>query len=144
MKKLFSWLVTIGIFAGFALWINPNIVSDIRFEKNETERISRAYKNRESNVMVEVAGRVVLLLPDIKDVKNTSQQFVIELDDGHRLQVSHNLDVAQAVPVGVSSAVHVKGEYDWTETGGMIHWTHKDDTGKRAGGWIELSGTRYQ
>ena len=144
MKKFFSWLLIIGIFGGLAWWVNPDLLGDLSIKKNEIGRVAEAFKNRESNVMVEVEGRVILLLPDIKDVKGALQQFVIELENGHRLLVSHNIDIAPAVPAGVSSIVQIKGEYDWSDTGGTIHWTHRDRAGERAGGWIEYNGTRYQ
>lgn len=143
MKKLFSWMITVGFFAAFAWWINPNLLSDFSFEKNEPDRVMAAWKRQESNVVVQFDARVVLLMPDLVDVV-TAQQFIVELDNGHRLLVSHNLDESSPVPLAATSKVHIKGEYDWTESGGMIHWTHKDRSGKRAGGWIAYDGIRYQ
>ena len=68
---------------------------------------------------------------------------MIALENNHRLLVSHDLVLARSVPVEVNSKVRVKGEYDWSPRGGVIHWTHRDPTGTREGGWIELIGLRY-
>ncbi|MEL7054408.1 MAG: DUF3465 domain-containing protein, partial [Cyanobacteria bacterium J06588_5] len=44
----------------------------------------------------------------------------------------------------VGDRVSVKGEYEWNDRGGLIHWTHHDPRNVHEGGWIDHNGLRYQ
>jgi hypothetical protein len=46
--------------------------------------------------------------------------------------------------VAVGDTVEVRGEYEWTQLGGVIHWTHRDPDGCHAPGWIRLRGRVYE
>ena len=142
MKQLRSWMITIAIIAGFGWWFYPSVLTDIGLVESDADRIIGAWKDRNSNLVVEIEGRVILLLPEL-DTNGRQQRFLIDLESGHRLLVSHDLELSQNVPVEVSSHIRLKGEYDWSEGGGIIHWTHRDPSGAREGGWIEHLGYRY-
>ena len=58
--------------------------------------------------------------------------------------VAHNTELAPVVPVAVGDTVEVRGEYEWNQLGGVIHWTHRDPDGRHAPGWIRLRGRLYQ
>ena len=58
--------------------------------------------------------------------------------------VEHDLDVSKHVPLAVNNKIRIKGEYDWNEAGGVIHWTNRDINNTREGGWIEHNGKRYR
>lgn len=38
----------------------------------------------------------------------------------------------------------LRGECGWNERGGVVHWTNRDPDGRRAGGWIDHRGRRYE
>jgi hypothetical protein len=40
--------------------------------------------------------------------------------------------------------VTVRGEYEWSDRGGTMHWTHHDPKRWREGGWIEHRGVHYE
>lgn len=139
MDKFISWMITLGIAAAIVFWLNPDLFGSSR---NDAERIAQAFKNQQSNLVVEVAGEVVASLPDIVDGA-AYQQFIVQLDNDHMVIISHNTDISLPIPVAPGSQVRIRGEYDWMPDGGMIHWTHRDPSGRREGGWIEANGTRY-
>lgn len=106
--------------------------------------VERFFAERRSNVQVAARGVVVRSLPD--DLEGSRhQRFVLRLESGHTVLVSHNIDLAPRVEglrAGERAAVY--GEYEWNERGGVIHWTHHDPAGRHPGGWVEYGGRRYQ
>jgi len=104
--------------------------------------VQKAYLNQQSGLMVEVIGKVVRILSDNKDDLQ-HQKFIIRLQNGQNLQVTHNIVAAEKVPVSISHEVTVRGEYSWTEPGGLIQWTRYDNGAQRRHGWIEYQGQKY-
>ncbi|MHB0981323.1 MAG: DUF3465 domain-containing protein [Thermoleophilia bacterium] len=73
------------------------------------------------------------------------QRFVVRLDSGQTLLVTHNIDIAPRVSaLRVGDTVSFKGEYEWNAQGGLVHWTHHDPSGSHATGWIRHEGRTYQ
>ena len=109
---------------------------------NQTQ-VEKLYKLRQSDIIVEVTGEVLKLLPDDNE-GSRHQKFIIKLNSGHTLLVSHNIDLAPRVQsLQRRDSVTIKGEYEWSEIGGVIHWTHHDPAGRHEAGWIEHQGKRY-
>ncbi|WP_300381054.1 DUF3465 domain-containing protein [uncultured Alcanivorax sp.] len=106
--------------------------------------IQAAYENRQSDVQVEGAGRVVNVLPD--DNKGSRhQKFILELASGQTLLIAHNIDLAPRIPdLHEGDRVSFYGEYEWNERGGVVHWTHHDPQGRHVDGWLKHQGKRYQ
>ncbi len=94
-------------------------------------------------VQVSGEGRVVSILPD--DEKGSRhQRFVIELDSGQTLLVAHNIDVAPRVDsLREGDSIRFSGEYEWNPEGGVVHWTHRDSSGRHPHGWILHNGRKY-
>ncbi len=105
--------------------------------------VAEAFDARRSNVVLEVTGTVTRVLPPDRD-DTPHQRFILELDNGMTVLVAHNLVLARAVPLSVGDPVTVRGEYEWNDRGGVIHWTHDDPGGRHPGGWILHRGTRYR
>lgn len=89
-----------------------------------------------------IQGTVIKNLKDDQE-GDRHQKFLVKVAQDLTLLVSHNIDVAERVPVREGDLVNVQGEYVWNNRGGVIHWTHHDPKGRKAGGWIELKGKRY-
>lgn len=111
--------------------------------RDDTRLIGDLFREQRSGVMVESAGRVERLLPDDEE-GSRHQRFVLRLHGGHTLLVAHNIDLAPRLPVGEGDIVRFRGQYEWNERGGVLHWTHRDPDGDRPGGWLELAGKRYR
>lgn len=106
-------------------------------------RIERAVSSHESGFMVEVAARVVKRLPDDRE-GSRHQRFLIELETGRTLLVAHNIDLAPRAEIREGDRVRVRGQYEWNDRGGVLHWTHHDPAGRHPGGWIEAAGRRVE
>ncbi len=72
-------------------------------------------------------------------------RFVLMLSSGQTLIVAHNIDLAPRIR-GLSreDTVAFYGEYEWNAKGGVIHWTHKDPSGRHVGGWLKHNGNIFQ
>ena len=44
----------------------------------------------------------------------------------------------------VGDEVRFRGEYEWNQRGGLVHWTHHDPAGRRTGGWLRHEDRLYQ
>jgi len=103
----------------------------------------QTWTQRQSGSMVEVSGRVLRLLADDQQ-GSRHQRFILELADRHTLLVSHNIDLAPRVPLTGGDSIRVRGQFEWNQRGGVLHWTHRDPRGQRPGGWIKWEGREYR
>lgn len=96
-----------------------------------------------SGEMVTLEAEIVKVLPDDND-GSRHQRLLLALESGGTVLISHNIDLAPRVPAEEGDVIVVRGQYEWNEKGGVVHWTHHDPKGWREGGWIELDGERYE
>jgi hypothetical protein len=63
----------------------------------------------------------------------------------HEVLIAHNHEAAGRVPVKEGESIRFRGEYEWTEKGGTVHFTHAPKQKRRdPGGWVEHGGRRYE
>lgn len=109
--------------------------------------IDELFRSQTSDRIVTASGVVVHLLPDDNDTSDGSaehQQFLVEVDGCDvTVKIAHNLKFGR-VPVRKEDTLRFKGEYEYSDRGGCIHWTHHDPKNWREGGWIEHRGKRYE
>jgi len=96
-----------------------------------------------SGEMVTLQAEIVKVLPDDND-GSRHQRLLLALEGGGTVLISHNIDLAPRVPAEEGDVIVVRGQYEWNDKGGVVHWTHHDPKGWREGGWIELDGERYE
>ena len=137
--KILSWIILVVL----VLWLwrayGPGLPVEVTL--GETG-IVELYVQQKSGVMVEFEAQVERLLADDKE-GSPHQRFILVLNNGHTLLVSHNLELADRVPLKVRDRIRVRGEYEYNEQGGLVHWTHRDPGVSGRHGWIELAGIRY-
>ncbi len=108
------------------------------------DTIAKLFAARQSDQIVTSSGLIVKILPDDlhdDDGSGKHQQFLVEVGNV-TIKIAHNMKFGE-VPVEEGETVHFKGEYEWNDRGGCIHWTHQDPKGWHEDGWIEYQGKRY-
>jgi len=142
VKRLVKRTSVLAVIVLGGSFYGQDLVSLVAGPGSQHELLRRAWSSKTSNLLVEAEGRVVRVRPNFVDLVAV-QEFEAEFPNGHVVLIRHNLNETPRVPVWNSSQVRVRGEYDWSVNGGVIHWTHDDPTGQREGGWIEFQGERY-
>ena len=108
-----------------------------------SSQVDEAFRNHSSGIMVTAEGRVERTLTD-DTTGDRHQRFIVRLPSGITILVAHNIDIAPRVPgIAAGSQVKLHGEYEWSDKGGTVHWTHRDRRGSHEAGWIEFNGQRY-
>ncbi|MEM7245870.1 MAG: DUF3465 domain-containing protein [Acidobacteriota bacterium] len=106
-------------------------------------RIREAFEQKRMGVMFEGEARVTKVLPD--DNKGSRhQRFLIQVEGAPSLLVAHNIDLAPRVPLKRGDTIQFRGQYEYNDKGGVIHWTHHDPRGRRPGGWLRHEGQDYR
>ncbi|MEO1235982.1 MAG: DUF3465 domain-containing protein [Planctomycetota bacterium] len=106
--------------------------------------VGELHRRRRSDVVVTDTGLVVKVLPDDND-GSRHQRFLVEVDHTDvTIKIAHNIDLAPRVPAREGDRLRFRGEYEYNDLGGALHWTHHDPKRWREGGWIELDGQRYE
>lgn len=136
------WLIIGFIIIGYAAskyspeqsTVNSNTASDIE----------QIIDQHQSNVQLEISGKVIKLLPD--DLNGSRhQRFIIKTTGEQTILVAHNIDLAPRIDaLKIGDDVIIYGEYEWNKKGGVIHWTHRDPDNNHANGWIKHQGKTFQ
>ena len=113
-------------------------------QQNGLSLIQQAFDRRQSNVQVQSVGRVKAVLADDNE-GSRHQKFILGLENGLTVLVAHNIDLAPRIKnIRKGDTVEFYGEYEYTEKGGVIHWTHHDPQNHHVGGWLKHEGEIYQ
>ena len=113
-------------------------------QQNGLSLIQQAFDRHQSNVQVQSVGRVKAVLADDNE-GSRHQKFILGLDNGLTVLVAHNIDLAPRIKnIQKGDTVEFYGEYEYTEKGGVIHWTHHDPQNRHVGGWLKYEGEIYQ
>lgn len=105
--------------------------------------VEHLFAERISDRIVEVEGLVQTVLADDRE-GSRHQRFILRLASGQTLLVAHNIDLAPRVPLEKGDSVTARGEYEWNDKGGVLHWTHHDPDLRHEHGWIRHAGKTYR
>ena len=113
-------------------------------QQNGLSLIQQAFDRHQSNVLVQSIGHVKAVLADDNE-GSRHQKFILGLENGLTVLVAHNIDLAPRIKnIQKGDTVEFYGEYEYTEKGGVIHWTHHDPQNRHVGGWLKYEGEIYQ
>lgn len=104
--------------------------------------LAEAFRSRRSDLWLEGRAVVEKTLRD-DDEPPRHQRFIARFATGQTVLFAHNIDVARRAPLEKGDSFEFRGEYEWNERGGVIHWTHADTSGRR-GGWLRVAGQTYR
>lgn len=111
---------------------------------NADQQLADAYQNHRSDIQIQVTAIVSKLLAD-DNRGSRHQRFIVRLNSGQTLLVAHNIDLAPRInDLSEGDSVELYGEYEWSNKGGVMHWTHRDPGGRHVAGWIKHKGQTYQ
>ncbi|MDV2454695.1 DUF3465 domain-containing protein [Acinetobacter towneri] len=106
--------------------------------------IERAFERKQSDLQVRASGQVIAVLADDNE-GSRHQKFILKLNNGQTVLVAHNIDLAPRITnIAKGDTVEFFGEYEYSDKGGVIHWTHHDPANKHVGGWLKHQGRTYQ
>jgi len=148
MKR--NLLILVVLAAGYLTWQQFHGTENLP-ARHETvhqtavlSEIGNAYRQHQSNIEVSGKGTVIRILPDDNE-GSCHQRFILRLDSGQTLLIAHNIDVAPRIAsLEPGDTIAFKGEYEWNDKGGVIHWTHHDPDGRHQSGWLKHEGHTYQ
>ncbi len=105
-------------------------------------RVSRA---NASGVEVIADGSVEQILGTQAGPSGPHEGFLLRLRSGCDLvvRVETNVDFTGPIPLRTGEYVVVKGEYESDPLGGVIHWTHRETSGRHPSGYVEAGGRYY-
>lgn len=107
------------------------------------DTFKKAFDNQQSNIQVKQAGRIAKVLRDDGHGLR-HQRFVVQLDSGQKILISHNIDLAAKVEgLKEGTVIAFSGEYEWNNKGGAAHWTHRDPKGLHPSGWLLYNNRKY-
>lgn len=147
MKKLLLAAVAAAFLALFAYTRRdfasaPTKPASVAIENDSV--FTNAYARQLSNIQVEGQGTVERILPD-DDSGGRHQRFIVRLKAGQTILIAHNIDLAARVSsLQEGDSVAFAGEYEWSAKGGVVHWTHRDPSGRHEAGWIRHNGKSFQ
>lgn len=106
--------------------------------------LQSAFATQQSNVQIKGQGIVrKVLLGDGTGLQH--QKIILQVGREQTVLVAHNIDVAGRLPgLKQGDTVEFYGEYEWTAQGGVMHWTHRDPSGRHINGWLKYNGKTYQ
>jgi len=136
-------LSTLLAAAGFLVVLGWMALQEDGAEFAGNGAIEELIAGQRSGVMVESEGVVTKVLRD--DLEGSRhQRFIVRLPSGNTVLISHNIDLAPRIETLLAGdSVVFRGQYEWNNKGGVVHWTHHDPSGDRPGGWIRHEGREY-
>ncbi len=109
-----------------------------------TDPLRDLFERRQSNQLIDGVAVVKQLLAD-DNRGSRHQRFIVETASGLTVLIAHNIDLAPRIDdLRVGETIAFRGEYEWNEKGGVVHWTHRDPARRHRDGWLQWRDKRYE
>ncbi|VXB19751.1 conserved exported hypothetical protein [Microbacterium sp. 8M] len=153
-------LIALGVLAGGQGWIagapagtavaptpaavaSPSAAEVKATASDAADPVRALFEKHRSGVEVQGTGVVTRILPDDDD-GSRHQKFILRTPGGVSILIAHNIDLAPRLDgLAVGDRVDFLGDYEWSDRGGTVHWTHHDPSGQHQDGWLSWGGRRY-
>lgn len=138
-------VLLVALFLGLLAIFNPVRADQVsRPNILPASQLQHIFQARQSGLMTEGEGVIIKLLPDDTE-GSRHQRFILRLENGLTLLFAHNVDLARRIAnPRPGDRIRFRGQYEWNDKGGVIHWTHHDPANRHPAGWLEHQGVRYQ
>ncbi len=139
-----KWVfLVVALVVGYG-FLQPYLPQQWTATSDNEQAILTAFANQRSDVIVQCTFTIVKNLRDDNDGAR-HQKMLLQLPSAdHTILLAHNIDLAPRVPAKEGDQIVVRGEYEYSDKGGVIHWTHHDPGGRHEPGWVEFQGKRYE
>lgn len=102
------------------------------------KKFNRHFENKKSDIQVQSSGRVKAILRDDNN-GSRHQKIILELGNGQTVLVAHNIYLSPRLDdLEKGEMVQFYGEYEYSDQGGVIHWTHHDPQKKTCRRLVEV------
>jgi hypothetical protein len=143
MKKLL-WVIVLAVFAYAGYQRYDGRGSDASPAELVTSPSGGRLDAQASGTQVQGSGVVTRILSD-DDEGSRHQRFILRLPSGQTVLIAHNIDLAPRVDgLKEGDTVAFNGEFVWNSKGGVVHWTHRDPSGRHVAGWLKHQGQVVQ
>lgn len=115
-------------------------------EQADNARICALYASGASGAEVIGKGTVLSVLGTRAGLSGEHEGFLLKLNEqcDLMLRVETNVDITGPVPLQPGETVTVKGQFEDDPSGGVIHWTHHDPSGRHVAGYVVAAGKVYE
>jgi len=106
--------------------------------------IEYAFAHHQQNAQLYAFGTIEKVLADDRQ-GSRHQKFLVRVNGNLTILIAHNIDIAKRIPeLKPGDEIQFYGEYEWNPKGGVVHWTHRDPSGRHRAGWLKYKGITYQ
>ncbi len=115
-------------------------------EEPNNALVCQLYAGQGSKTEVFVKGTVQRVLGDSQGPSGVHEGYLLQLRHGCDVlaRIETNETLTGHIPLHNGESVEVKGEYEYTPEGGVIHWTHRARNGRHINGYVYAGGKYYQ
>jgi hypothetical protein len=115
-------------------------------EKADNGQICALYSSGASGTEVIGEGTVVQVLGTSNGPSGEHEGFLLKLNQqcDLLLRIETNIGITGPVPLRAGETATVKGQFEDDPSGGVIHWTHHDPSGRHIAGYVIAGGKIYQ
>ena len=92
---------------------------------------------------IHVSGTITRYLGTRYSESGEHEGFLVQTTGSNApLKIEDNVNITGFIPLRRGDAVELQGQYECND--GVIHWTHRDPSGRHIAGYVIVNGRRFQ